>query len=44
MIRMIRVRRLRLAGNVARMGTNMNACRDFDTKARRKKTTRKTYT
>jgi hypothetical protein len=38
-IRQITSRRMRWAGHVARMGEEMNVCRGFDGKARRKETT-----
>jgi hypothetical protein len=41
-IRIIKSLRMRLAGHVARMGEEMNACRIFGEKPRRKETTRKT--
>jgi hypothetical protein len=43
-IRMIKLRRRRWAGHVARMGETRNACGILVAKARRKETTRKTKT
>jgi hypothetical protein len=43
-IKMIKSRRMRWAGNVARMGEKRNTYRLFGTKTRRKETTRKTKT
>jgi hypothetical protein len=43
-IRMIKSRRMKWAGHVARMGEARNAYRDICGKARRKETTRKTKT
>jgi hypothetical protein len=43
-IRMIKSRSMRLAGQVARMGEKGNAYRIIGGKARRKETTRKTKT
>jgi hypothetical protein len=41
-IRIIKLRRMKWAGHVARMGAKRNAYRDLVGKAGRKKTTRKT--
>jgi hypothetical protein len=43
-IRIIKSRRMRWAGHVARMEENINACRLLVAKARGKETTRKTKT
>jgi hypothetical protein len=43
-IRIIKSRRMRLAGHVARMGENRNAYRIIGGHARREETTRKTKT
>jgi hypothetical protein len=43
-IRIIKSRRMRWAGHVARMGEKRNGCRLFVGKARRKEATRKTKT
>jgi hypothetical protein len=43
-IRMIKSRRVRWAGHIARMGEKRNAYKDISGKARRKETTGKTKT